>query len=114
MKIYISGAITGTTDYMERFTNAETTLSNKGYSVLNPAKLNIMLPEDTTHEEYMMMSLTMLSMCDAIYMLTGWQQSRGANMELGYAKAKKLDVIYEDLVHKIGFSSPSDYIIRED
>ena len=97
MRVYISGAITGTDDYMERFMNAETTLSNKGYSVLNPAKLNIMLPGDTTHEEYMMMSLTMLSMCDAIYMLTGWQQSRGANMELGYAKAKKLDVIYEEL-----------------
>lgn len=114
MKIYISGAITGTTDYMERFTNAEIALTNKGYSVLNPAKVNSMLPGDTTHEEYMMMSLTMLSMCDAIYMLTGWQQSRGANMELGYAKSKKLNVIYEDLGCKIGFSAPDDYIMREE
>lgn len=29
MKIYISGAITGTTDYMERFANAEKELTKK-------------------------------------------------------------------------------------
>ena len=44
MKIYISGAITGTDDYMERFEKAEKELTDKGYSVLNPAKVNAQLP----------------------------------------------------------------------
>ena len=50
MKIYISGAITGTDDYMERFEKAEKELAEKGYSVVNPAKVNAQLPEDTSYE----------------------------------------------------------------
>ena len=46
MKIYISGAITGTDDYMERFSKAEKELAEQGYSVVNPAKVNAQLPED--------------------------------------------------------------------
>lgn len=84
-RIYLSGAITGTTDYMDRFCKAEKELTEKGYVVINPAKVNSMMPVETTYEEYMKMSMTMLDMCDYIYMLKGWQQSRGANREYGYA-----------------------------
>lgn len=85
VKIYLSGSITGTTDYLDRFEKAEKELTEKGYVVINPAKVNAMMPVETTYEEYMKMSMTMLDMCDYIYMLKGWQQSRGANREYGYA-----------------------------
>lgn len=84
-RIYLSGAITGTIDYLDRFEKAEKELTEKGYVVINPAKVNAMMPVETTYEEYMKMSMTMLDMCDYIYMLKGWQQSRGANREYGYA-----------------------------
>ena len=95
MKIYISGAITGTDDYMERFAKAEKELTEKGYSVINPAKVNAQLPEETSYEEYRKMSFCMLDMCDGIYMLKGWKKSGGANRELGYAMAKNMIIMYE-------------------
>lgn len=95
MKIYISGAITGTDDYMERFAKAEKELTENGYSAINPAKVNAQLPEDTGYEEYMKMSFCMLTMCDGIYMLKGWRKSRGANREYCYAMEKRKTIMYE-------------------
>ena len=95
MKIYISGAITGIDDYMERFAKAEKELTERGYSVVNPAKVNAQLPEDTGYEEYMKMSFCMLDMCEAIYMLKCWKKSCGANREYGYALANDMIIMYE-------------------
>lgn len=94
-RVYISGAITGTTDYLQRFAKAEEELTKQGFSVINPAKVNAQMPGDTTYEEYMQMSFTMLDMCDYIYMLKGWNTSRGANRELGYALGKSKNIMYE-------------------
>ena len=95
MKIYISGAITGTDDYMERFAKAEKELTEQGYSVVNPARVNAQLPEDTSYEEYMKMSFCMIDMCEAIYMLRGFEKSRGAKRELEFAKSEGMEIIYE-------------------
>ena len=80
---------------MERFAMAEKELTEKGYSVVNPARVNAQLPEDTGYEEYMKMSFCMLDMCDAIYMLKGFEKSCGANRELGYSMAKNMIIMYE-------------------
>ena len=95
MRVYISGAITGTDDYMERFAKAENELTEKGYSVVNPAKVNAQLPEDTSYEEYMKMCFCMIDMCDSIYLLKGFGKSCGANREYGYAMAKDMIIMHE-------------------
>ena len=95
MKIYISGAISNTDDFMERFASAEKELTEHGYSVINPAKVNAQLPEDTSYEEYMKMFFCMIDMCEAIFMIQGWSKSCGSNRELGYAMAKDMIIMYE-------------------
>jgi hypothetical protein len=95
-KVYISGPITGTTDYMERFAKAEEELTKKGYSVVNPAKVNAQLPSDTTYDEYMKMSICMLRMCDCIYMLRDWRRSNGARVEHITACNSGITIMMED------------------
>lgn len=94
-KIYISGAITGTDDYIERFQTVEERLTGEGYQVLNPAKINTAMPDGTSYEEYMQVCFCLLDMADAIYMMRGWESSEGAQRELNYAYAKRKEVFYE-------------------
>lgn len=95
MKVYISGPITGVKGYMERFRSIEKQLQAEGYIVVNPARVNAALPEETSYEEYMIMSLVMLDMCDTIYMMRGWQQSTGCNMEIQRAMKQGHTIIFE-------------------
>lgn len=98
MKIYISGKITGSSDYMERFQEAETMLKEIGHEVINPAKVMDSLPSSTTHIQYMILSFDLLDMCDGIYMLSGRMESAGANQEYGYAIAKDKVIMKESSV----------------
>ena len=101
MKIYISGPITGHKDYMSRFERMEKTLSDKGYTVINPAKVNAQLPAGTTHEEYMKTSLVMLGMCKAILMMKGWQDSKGCGIEFEHAYENGMMILFEERINEL-------------
>ena len=95
-RIYLSGPISGTSDYMSRFAEAEKEIAGKGYSVINPAKVGASLPEDMTYEEIVEIDIHLLEYADAIYMLRGWQSSRGANREYGYALGAGKDIMKQE------------------
>jgi hypothetical protein len=95
MKVYISGPITGHTNFRERFAAAEELLKMGNYEVVNPAEELAELPTGTSHEIYMDKSLELLSECDGIYMLDGWENSRGAHIEFEYAIRNKMTVCFE-------------------
>lgn len=95
MKIYISGPITGVEGYFNRFELAEAALKAAGHEVINPARVNYSLPESTTHSQYMDMSLMMLSMCDTVFFLKGWENSIGANIEFKYALERGYTMIFD-------------------
>ena len=83
MKIFISGPMSGIKGYNRKeFHKAEKLLCGYGHITLNPAKL----PDGLAHEEYLSICLSMIDVCDAIFMLTGWQKSDGAVMEREYAE----------------------------
>lgn len=96
--IYISGGITGFTEeeYMKRFNRAEDYLWEFGYEkIINPANVSAVLPE-LFHSEYMTVCMALLSLCDTIYMLKGYEQSKGAMQELEYARDHGYEVVYEE------------------
>ena len=92
-RIYISGPITGVANYKEIFSTAAAELREADYDVIDPAEVNSYMPISCTHDEYMSMCYPMIDMCDAIYMLPNWQQSKGACIEYGYAKAKGKEIM---------------------
>lgn len=94
-KIYISGPISGLPleTVCNNFTNAEVELLEQGYEPVNP--FNNGLPTTATWEEHMRADLKLLLDCDAIYMLEGWEKSRGARIEYALAVDLKMDIQYQ-------------------
>ena len=92
MIIYLAGPITDVSDYEKEFAEAKASLTKRGHIVLNPAALPQGLGDCDT---YMSLCLPMIDLADVV-LLKGWQDSRGACREWGYAIAKdKLVVEYE-------------------
>ncbi len=86
--IYISGPMTGYENYnQEAFAAAEKELK-RDYVVINPAKNSI---EDGSWVDYMRMDIKQLMDADCIYMLKGWNESRGARLE--HFIASELDMV---------------------
>lgn len=96
MRIYISGAITGIPNFKEIFDKAEMELKAEypGAEIINPTM--IVLPESCTHADYMRLDFMLLDLADSIYMLKGWDKSKGACMEYGYALAKDKIILFEE------------------
>lgn len=95
MRIYISGKMSGLPkeEYRTKFKAAEDRLKNQGHEVVNPAMLDEF---GLTYAEYMAIDTTLLSFCDAIYMLDNWKDSGGAHLEWEYANTLRLVIIYEE------------------
>lgn len=93
MRIYLSGKITNNIEYKLQFQKAENQLRLLGFDVLNPTRMCIY--DWFTYQDCIKLDLALLEMCDAIYMLDGWQDSKGANYELATAKVLGKKTMYE-------------------
>lgn len=90
LKIYIAGKITGNPDYKKQFAKAEKHLQEKGHLVLNPA----VFPKGFTPEEYMKICYSMIDVCEGVFFLDNWPNSRGARMEHAYARQRNKKIIF--------------------
>ena len=94
MLIYISGKMTNNENYYKEFEKAEQWLILKDYTPINPARLKDTI-HGLTYEEYMKIDYKLIELCDGIFMIGGWQDSKGACAELSYAKSLGKKVIYQ-------------------
>ena len=96
MKIYVAGKITGLSrrEVEGKFLATAETLRKEEHDVFLPSVLP--LYESVPHEDYMHICYAMIDICDAVYMLSDWQQSKGARMELQYAADWHKEILYQD------------------
>ena len=112
MRIYISGPMTGRRgNNRKSFNDAAKMLRNRGHFVINPVELSAVFGDaDKVAAAFvaayggmtgrlaratMEADLSAVRSCDAIYLLRGWEDSRGAKNELSEAIAKGLKVFQE-------------------
>lgn len=102
MKVYISGPMTGLADFnFPAFDAAALALRSQGYRVTSPAELSREVrracgEREPRREDYMRADIRALTRCDAIYLLRGWQGSRGAQLEYEIANAIGLKVFGQE------------------
>lgn len=80
MKVYIAGKISGCENYKEVFESEKRRIEGLGHIVLNPASL----PEGMRPGDYMKICFAMIDVADEVFMIKGWEESKGANLELSY------------------------------
>jgi hypothetical protein len=90
LKIYIAGPMTGYENFNRaEFNAAACDLGYEHDAVLNPA----ILPDGLSQREYMDICFAMIRSADAIYLLKGYEESKGAMAELAYAEKLELEII---------------------
>ena len=91
-RIYIAGPMTGLPDLnFPAFNAAADALRTQGWHVENPANHGVI--EGAQWEDYLAYDITRLGTCGAIYLLPGWEKSKGATLEAHIAKMLGLQVL---------------------
>lgn len=94
---YLSGKITDVSKEKEKvniqnFFNVEKELVGRGFEVFNPASLE---EEGRSWEWYLARDLKWINdNRPTLYMLPGWEVSRGARLEVEYARLIGLRIVY--------------------
>lgn len=94
-KVYISGAISGhdAKTVRMRFGAAKARLLKAGCEVVSPLENG--LPPDSSWERHMQRDLELLADCDVIYLLDGWERSKGCQIEFNTAIGLRQTIIFE-------------------
>lgn len=96
-RIYIAGPMTGLPELNFPAFHAEAAkLRAAGFDVVNPAEINA--DPSMGWVECMRRDIAELVTCDAIRLLPGWANSRGAKVEAGLALDLELTVFYPEEV----------------
>lgn len=91
MRLYVSGPMTGLPDLnYPAFNQAAADLRAAGYEVTNPVDKDV--PDTEPWLVHMRADIKMMMDCDGLAILTGWQASKGANLEIQLAHGLGLPV----------------------
>lgn len=93
-KIYISGRISGIDidTAKQKFQKAEQFIQQTlGATPINP--FHNALPDSAPRKQHLIEDIKLLLQCQAILMLDGWQQSKGAQLEREIAQELEIPIL---------------------
>ena len=90
--VFLSGAISSRLDtYRDAFNEVEEVLKDLGFTCYNPT----IIPSDTEWSVAMEQTLKVLQYVNCVFVLQGWEQSKGTKIEISKARTLNIPVIYE-------------------
>lgn len=91
-KVFLSGAISDRLDtYKEYFDKAEEYFKEIWIEAYNPANIDINTPWEVAMEE----TLSQMEMCEFMYVLKNWENSKGVKIEIEQAKKMNMPIFFE-------------------
>ncbi len=92
--LYLAGPMSGVADFnFPAFNEKAEELRHEGWVVTNPAQFPF--HDGWEWHQYLRVALRAMTYCDTIYLLAGWRQSRGANLEYEVAVGLGMKVLME-------------------
>lgn len=103
LKIYISGPITGIpSNNIHAFREAEEKIRSMGMNPIVPHDFfEGVDTQDFVWEDYMKKCIKELMNCDAVVTIEGWNDSRGAQIEVDLARKLGFEVLPLVCAHKL-------------
>lgn len=103
-RVYLAGPMTGFEDFnFPAFNKMAAHLRAQGYVVENPAEHGVV--DNADWADYMAYDLTRLGLCGQVAVLPGWENSKGARLEVHIARELGMTVVNaHDLV--FSYSTP--------
>lgn len=103
LKVFISGPMSNLPDWnFPAFHAMADRLHAAGYQVVNPSELYEAMDQVPTEwVDSMRFAIKILVDCDAIVMLPGWQQSKGATIEAAIARSLGFKVLDSESLEEV-------------
>ena len=93
MKVFISGPMKGYPNFnKEAFDQAEKELVQQGYTVFKPAWMDF--SGEWTKQDKRAIDAAIMSRCDAVYQLPGWDRLENSGSRMEYAFAQGAGMIF--------------------
>jgi nucleoside 2-deoxyribosyltransferase len=107
VKLYIAGPMSGMPGHnFPAFEAAAALLRVAGHEVISPhegvdLETALAMPVEDRWRHFMKRDIALLVQCDGIYLLQGWERSRGAKVEYRLASDLVMKVYFEGEAHDI-------------
>lgn len=89
MKVYICG----NKDQPQEFDIAENFLRARGHIPINPIKVLQALPPEISNSDFTVIAFEIIRVCDAAYLIPGWEKDFLARMEVSQAKRTERELL---------------------